>query len=91
MNVWVAPEMIEFRRPGFDYRVSANDQYRDFVVRLRVAVQLIGERPLETLPGDLIMIRRDSDKDRLIESDRRLPQGEANNSERHEKEQYGAD
>lgn len=83
--------MIEFRRPRFDDGVGSYYQYRDLIVSLGVSIQLICQRPLEALARDLIVIRRDSDKNRLIESHRRLPQCEANDSKRHEKEQYGAD
>jgi hypothetical protein len=37
------------------------------------------------------MVWGDSDENRLIESDRRLAQCEANHSKRHEEKQYGTD
>jgi len=83
--------MIQFRHPRPDRNVGTNYQYRYFTGRLGVAVQLICQRPLEAIPGNLIMIPGHSDKDRLIESDRWLPQREADHSKRHEEEQYRAD
>ena len=58
--------MIQFRRAGTDHRVRTDYQYRHFTARLGVAVQLICQRPLETLPTNLIMIRGNPDKHRLV-------------------------
>jgi hypothetical protein len=90
-DICIAPEMIQFRHPRPDHGVGPNYQYRDFTARLGVAVQLICQRSLEALASNLIVIRGDSDKNRLVESDRWLPQCEADHSKRHEEKQDRAD
>lgn len=86
-DICIAPEMIEFRHPGPDHRIGTNYQYRDLAGRPGVAVQLICQRSLKALPSDLIVIWRDTDKNRLIESDWWLPQCEADHAKRHEEKQ----